>query len=367
MFDPSKYRERMAEARRLYETTRQFREPERVPVRLSIAAPYYCQLFGYNMRDYYTNLDCQIDVQLKALEWAFEALQDDRTDYGIHLDIGIVGEAIYFGQEVFYPENAPPIGIRGVQTAEDVERLELTDPATHPGVQAVYRRYEELKERVARRGLSLPVSGGFPQIHPPLSAACALMEPQQVYELMYSDPELVHRFLAKMFIAFCWLKDYNDRYFGTRTTRLGLADDNSAFISLKMYREFVFPYNKALYERYGTEWRSFHADGPNDHLFAMYANEMKLNEMDIGGFSDIANAKRELGGKVVFSGGINNRDLYDGFEAGKPAIERAIRIGAPGGGYIFAIGGETSPGVPEDVLLKTVRYVKEIGRYPISL
>jgi len=30
----------------------------------------------------------------------------------------------------------------------------------------------------------------------------------------------------------------------------------------------------------------------------------------------------------------NNRDLYGGFEEARPKVERAIRIGAPGGGYI---------------------------------
>jgi uroporphyrinogen-III decarboxylase len=99
----------------------------------------------------------------------------------------------------------------------------------------------------------------------------------------------------------------------------------------------------------------------------MYANEMRLSQMDIGGWSDIAAAKPHLGGKVVMSGGLNCRDLYGTLEQAKPAIERAIRIGAPGGGYILAVGGETYVGVNPDTLVRAVEYAKEIGRYPIRI
>ena len=66
-----------------------------------------------------------------------------------------------------------------------------------------------------------------------------------------------------------------------------MADDNSAFVSDPMYREMVMPYNMAIYERYGRKGRYLHADGPNDHHFKIYADVMKLTEMDIGGFSDV--------------------------------------------------------------------------------
>ncbi len=123
----------------------------------------------------------------------------------------------------------------------------------------------------------------------------------------------------------------------------------------------------AIYERYGKKGRHLHADGPNDHHFEMYANDMKLTQMDIGGFSDIANAKPALHGKMVFSGGLNCRDLYYDLATAKPAIDRAIRIGAPGGGYILAIGGETYVGVNPETLVQAVAYAKEAGSYPITI
>ena len=52
----------------------------------------------------------------------------------------------------------------------------------------------------------------------------------------------VHRVFEKLLLSFIRLRDYQDRYFGTCTTSLGLADDHSAFISDPMYRQHVMPF-----------------------------------------------------------------------------------------------------------------------------
>jgi uroporphyrinogen-III decarboxylase len=254
-----------------------------------------------------------------------------------------------------------------LETVNEIEALKIPDPESHSKVQEVYRKVEQLRAKVKRMRLNIPVGGSF-DIHPPLSAACAIMQPTLFYPLMIEEPDAAAFLLKKMYEAFCRLQDYHDRITGIKTTKLCLCDDNSAFISNQMYRQFVYQYNLALYEKYGTEYRYLHADGPNDQHFAMYANEFKLNRMDAGGFSNIEIAKRELGGKVVFSGGLNGRELYfRDLEQAKPSICRALRICAPGGGYIFAIGGETMPGIREKALLDMVALVKKVGRYPIDL
>ena len=226
--------------------------------------------------------------------------------------------------------------------------------------------YEEYKSKMEKMGLSLPLSGGL-QIHPPLSAACAIIPTDEVYASIYEQPETIHRLFRGLTIAFFKLQEFKDGYFGTVTKSIGLADDNSAFVSNDIYRKFVKPYNLAIYEVYGQEGRYLHADGPNDHNFETYADEMRMTTMDMGGFSDIVAAKKDLGGKTFFSGGLNCKDLYYDFETAKPEVERAIRIGAPGGGYALAIGGETYHGVNPDTLIQVVSYAKEIGKYPISI
>lgn len=365
-FDPQKYQSQIEDARRRLDIARQFREPDRVPITISVAGPFYCKMFGVKLRDYYEDLDVQIEVQVRGQKWAFEELRDDRTGYGINLDIGVVAEAIYFDLPIEQPEDSPPWIVRTMSLPEAVEKLKLVDPSEHRGVLEYYRRYEKLKERVEKLKIKMPVSGGL-TIHPPLSAACGIIEPQEVFTYLVDEPQLVHRLFEKLLLAFFMLRDFADKYFGVKTTSIGLADDHSAFISDEMYRMHVMPYNMLIYARYGINGRYLHADGPNDHHFDTYANIMKLTAMDIGGFSDVANAKRAFAGKVFFSGGLNCKDLYYDIEHAKPAIRRAIRIGAPGGGFALAVGGETYIGVNPDTLVKAVEYAKEIGRYPIDV
>lgn len=366
MFNPKDYHDRIEESRRRLETTRQFREPDRVPINISVAGPFFARLFGHNIRDYYTNPEVCLDAQLKGLEWAYEELQDDRTGYSLHLDFGPVGEALYFGLPIEYPDDTSPWIVRTLETPEDIEAFEVPDPSRSTGLWDAHRKVGQFKEMVKKRGIDLPVGGGG-GIHPPLSCACALAEPELIYTLMHDEPDLVHRFFSKLLESFCRLVDYRDELSGRKTESIGLADDHSAFVSNEMYRELVFPYNMAIYERYGKKGRHLHADGPNDQHFQMYANDMKLTRMDIGGFSDIANAKPVMRGKTVISGGLNCRDLYYDLATAKPAIDRAIRIGAPGGGFILAVGGETYVGVNPDTLVQAVAYAKEAGRYPISM
>lgn len=362
MFDPEKYRDRIEDNKRRHQISASWQEPDRVPIHISTGGSFYSKLFGYNIRDYYTDPEVCMEVQLKGLEWAYEELRDDRTGYGLRIDFGPIAEGLYFGFPIEYPDDTSPWVVKALETPEQIEAFEVPDPAESPGLADAYRRIEEYKELAKRRGISLPVGGGV-GIHPPLSCACALAEPELIFTLMAEEPELIHRFLAKLLEAFCRLIDWRDGISGRKTESIGLADDHSAFVSNAMYREMVFPYNMAIYERYGRNGRSFHADGPNDHHFEMYANDLKLTNMDIGGFSDIANAKPALHGKTRFSGGLNCRDLYYDLETAKPVIDRAIRIGAPGGGFTLAVGGETYVGVNPDTLVRAVEYAKEVGRY----
>jgi uroporphyrinogen-III decarboxylase len=367
-FDPARYERRIEDSKRRWEIARRFQEPDRVPISISTAGSYYCWLFGYNIRDFYTSMEVCIEVQARGLKWAFEELGDDRTDFGLHWDLGPVGEAIVFDCPIEYPDNTSPRIVPILESADDVERLRVPDVENHNRIRELLRLGEVFRDKAQRMAPNLPAGGGETGIHPPLSCACALMEPSKFYELLYEDPYHADMLLQKCFETFCRLRDFYNKVRGVmRQTHLGLADDNSAFVSNEMYRQYVLKYNKALYDRYGSEWRYLHADGPNDHHFQMYANDMKMTSMDMGGWSSREGAKKYLGGKTFFTGGLNCKDLYYDFATARPAIEDALRICAPGGGFGLAIGGETYPGVRPDTLIRAVRYAKKAGRYPIRL
>jgi uroporphyrinogen-III decarboxylase len=364
-FGHDRYRGRIERSQQRLATARRFEEPDQVPIELALGGSFYAWMLGFDIAEYYESRELALEVQLKGQQWAWENLTDDRTGFALYLDIGPAFEGLLFGAEIVRPAGTSPWTRHVIHSPAGVEKLVVPDPRTNPGVQWILRELEAARELARRHGIEVPVAGHF-GMHPPLSAACALAGPELIYSWMYEEPDLVRQLFGKLLETYFQVKDYEDEVIhgGRRRTYVGLSDDHSAFVSEAMYRRMVMPYNLAIYDRYGKHGRSLHADGPNDHLFALYADQMKLTEMDIGGFSDIAVAKRAMAGKTVIWGGLNCKDLYGEFERARPVVERAITIGAPGGGFILAIGGEAYAGVNPDTLAKTVEYAQHISRKP---
>ena len=366
-FNPEKFRNKIEESKRRIDIACSFKEPDCLPIQIKVSGTYFAWMCGYNIKEYFLDREIMVDVQLKGLEWCFEHLKDDRIDYSIYLQLGIIYEGLFFDCPIEYPDNAEPRIVPKLKTEEDIDKLEVPDPATHPKIEWVFQEAEKTKRIMKKKGINLPFNFDF-GIHPPLSAACAIMDPTDVYTMMYTNPQAIKKLFDKLLDAFFKIRDYMDKRLGIKRKDIGLANDNSAFISNKMYREMVLPYDKAIYERYGKNRRYLHADGPNDHNFKTFCEDLKIDYMDIGGWSSLKEAVKVMKGKTVIFGGLNNKDLYKGLDdSAKEKIKEAVRIAAPGGGYIFGIGGETYPGVSPETLIKLVDYVKRIGKYPIKL
>jgi len=352
----------------------EFREPDRVPVCFGIGGSYYCWLFGYRIHEYYATPELQPEVQLKGIEWEYEALRaDSSTATGLRCDIGPLAEAIVFGADIARPEGTSPRIEHIVHDSRDIERLRHIEPRRNPRLKDFFRRHERFNVAARKMGVKLalnekPSLG----IHPPLSCACALMSPTKVYEMMYTEPDLLRRFLDKCWNAFCAYSDYFDRlYHRPRKRRsVGLADDNISQISAEMFRRFEMPYYLKLREQHQAEQFSLHTDGPNDQHFKVLADEVRLTSMDIGGYSRLENAVRDMKGKVVIYGGLKCWDFY---APGRMTAEtrrkviHAIHLAAPGGGFHLAIGGETYVGVSPDGICELVRFIKRWAKYPIAL
>lgn len=367
--DISRYEARREASRQRLQAAREFREADRVPTLCGVAGSFYSWLFGVNIHDYYADLDTQIEVQTRGMQWHYDNLPDDYTGYGLGYDAGPVGEGLVFDCEVVHPDGTSPRIVHFIESPEDIEKLEVVDPRDNPRVQAHLRRYQAFADRVKELGLDYPVGPPRIGIHPPISCATAIADANWVYMMMTLEPALMRQLFEKCYQAFVMCQEYTYELTGGGPGSMGLADDNSAFVSDPMYREQVLPWNLALYERYGPNYRSLHADGPNQHHYATYAHLIRLNHMDIGGFSTLRPALEILkpAGCVIY-GNMNNRDLYGGWtERLQQKIRQTIRLAAPGGGYEFAIGGEVYAGTPGETLVQTFEYAAEVGRYPIDL
>ena len=372
--DLEEYSDRFDPIIRRLDACARFEEPDRVPLMFSVSGSFFCKLndgdyrLNANLRDYYTNMELDLEVQAKGIRWAHEELRDDRTGGGFHVEFGPVGEGVLFGFKIMYPDDTSPWIVRELETREDVERFirtEFPHPEDHPGLRYVRELSDRVRDRVESAGGRLGAGAGI-GIHPPLSASCALMEPVRVIRLMYRDPDLVHRFFSKLAEERIRMHEYEEEQSGRRIEVLGHADDHMLMVTPDQYRRFEMPHIMAMNKRFGRKGRRLHGDGPNDHLFEILASEVKLTDMDIGGFSSLERAAEVLQGRVRFSGGLNSKDFYLGtpFEKVKAKIDHCLQVAGSIGGYRMAIGGETYVRVDPALLRRAVEYVDRAARLP---
>jgi len=374
LLDVSRYEADRTERLERRRVAASFQEPDRVPVCFGIGGSYYCWLFGYRIHEYYAEPELQPEVQLQGIEWEYEALRaDSSTRTSIAYDVGPLGEAIVFGAPVARPEDTSPRIEHIVHDARDIEALSIPDPATNPRLKDYLRSCQRFNETARKMGATLGLNDKpSVGIHPPLSCACALMSPTTVYEMMYTEPELLRRFLDTCWDAHCIYSDYFDDLYGRPRKRggVGLCDDNISQISGEMFRTFEMPYYLALRERHEAASFYLHTDGPNDQHFRTLADEVGITSMDIGGYSSLEAAVRDMKGKAHIHGGLRCWDFY---ASGKMTPEtrlkviEAIRLAGPGGGFELAIGGECYVGVSAEGICDLVRFVKQWGAYPIDI
>jgi len=373
LLDLTKYEADIRERQERTGVARRFEEPDRVPVAFGIGGSYYCWLFGVNIRDYYAEPELQVEVQLKGIEWQYETLRaDSSVAQSIGYDGGPISEGLLFDAPVERPDDTSPRICHILESPADIERLELIPLDANPRVAEHLENARRFAETARKMGVRLAVNERpRVDIHPPLSAACALMSPTLVYEYMYSAPEALQKLLDKMYAAKCACLDYFDALYDVKTHGgLGLADDNISQISADMFRRWELPYYYKLIERLEAENVYLHTDGPNDQHFKILADEVGLTAMDIGGYSTLEAAVRDMKGKVYIHGGLCCKDFYTpgGMTAEtKRKVLEAIRLAAPGGGFELAIGGETYIRVSPEAIAECVEFVARYGRYPIEV
>ena len=81
----------------------------------------------------------------------------------------------------------------------------------------------------------------------------------------------------------------------------------------------------------------------------------------------LAKFTARYGDRVVFHGGIDiQQAIFGSDEDVKNEVKRALREGAPGGGFILSPANHIQEGTPPENVIALYRYAKEFGKYPIN-
>ena len=151
-----------------------------------------------------------------------------------------------------------------------------------------------------------------------------------------------------------------------------LAYNQGLILSLRDFREFLFPYYRTIVDEVHSRGAYFvkHTDGRiweiMDSLLELHIDGINPLEPTAG--MSLADVKREYGSRICLIGNIDCGDLLcrKPIKCVESVVKETIQIGAPGGGYIISSSNVIHAAVRPENYWTMVQTAKMYGRYKIS-
>jgi uroporphyrinogen decarboxylase len=243
-----------------------------------------------------------------------------------------------------------------IKTREDLKKYRLPDP-TLPG------RDSEIRAAIEGNSGGLAILGGSSG---PLTTAWLLMGFERICYALYEDPDFVKDVL-KM----------SNEYF-KEAARLSveagcvglwvsedLGDSNSCFFSLEHFRDIFLPHIAELAEyidSLGVPVLLHSCGNINAYLDDLAQTKIcSVHPLQRTAHMDLKTIKEKYGHRFCIIGNIDStRTLPFGTpEEVAAEVREAIRIAAPGGGYILASDHSLHDGIPIENILTMFRTARE--------
>ncbi len=343
------------------ETAWSFREPDRVPIELSIPALAREQPEARRIAEF---VDREADNFLYApgFDWGFFGLDAEWNDEVIEEvpgDFKRIRHTITTPVGVFQAVTRRRHGeldpgdfaweSRYIRTLEDLERL-----AAAPRAPRAFNRagWVEGTRENGNRGIS-----GTGVFHP-LGTLVRSSTMEEVYAWFAAEPGCMHRFLEAT------NRQAEESVLSLQGTGLrpvfytwALEMLTPPWFGHRQFDEFVFPYDKQVNDaihRIGARHRA-HCHGNSGAFLERFADmgidALEPLEPPPYGDNDLADAKRRVGKRMMLSGNILSQDYLRTTDAEiRDRVRAAIREGAPGGGFsLRCAGGDGSTGSAKDM------------------
>ena len=211
---------------------------------------------GTKLGDYYLSAEVKLHTQLTAGKRLHELYGLDLV--GVSADPPAYLGVAALGAELVYPEDdAPMIKGHPIHDPAQIDDLSLPDrycehPAMAPHV-AIWHKMQELVGEERKVGLGSGVEG-------PVTSA-KLLRGQDFFSDLYLHPESAHKLLQIVTDSFIRFRREVAELQGAQMSGgTGICDDFAGLIGPNLYREFVLPYHRQIYEAFGPGSRGLHSE-----------------------------------------------------------------------------------------------------------
>lgn len=332
---------------------------DKVPVELSDQLDFLHGWRDIDCRDYHFNAEIVLDAQI-AFNKRFRGTGIIGPNFGTAL------EASAFGAEVIFKDDNPPWVMEALHNFDDleayVENLIEPDPKFSGYLPLFYQTYFYMNK----------LTDG--QIDAPLGSissfdvASLLVGLENLSIALKLTPDIAHKLLKKVNNFIINFIETRAEVFGVDKIELiNLYGDNAGYISHDDFDEFVVPYNKEIFDYFGSEdsINLYHCDGRLNQAIDLIP---KMNCNCLYSFdpnTDLKEFVDAIGNDVCLMGNLDPiRILRNGTpEQVEAECKRLIEIGKKAKGFVLTTGGEVANGTPPENLDALFRAIDKYGTY----
>ncbi|MCL2813388.1 MAG: hypothetical protein FWD23_02180 [Oscillospiraceae bacterium] len=350
--------EEIEKSRRRLEAGAKGERLDRVPVIFCIVPRYFAEAMGVKYGDIFKDADAQYDFLLRSAKYLAENIQSDMIsapEISVHPYFDNVTAASHFGGCIEWPENETLQAVPVIDTIDKMKAFEI--PGPEEGLYGtVIKWHARMKELAADTELSFRGKPGRVNV-PPINLMA--LGPHMVaidlvggdfYWWCLEEPEACKEFLQKITDGITEAEEHIRKIDprGGAYDVFGIAEDSSTVMSREMFLEFVVPYDKQLYERFGKKHRSMHMCGPSGHLHAALTDELRINSFDSFGYQVKPEyIAKTMGGRVRLMGNINPMLMLTGTaDEVRGEVMKTLEHLGPLPGYILSDGANICPKTP---------------------
>ena len=204
-----------------------------------------------------------------------------------------------------------------------------------------------------------------------LGLAYLRMGIEQFFLSLYDQPELVKAVIRRSTEWVIALVEHAIQV-GVDFIILGddAADNSRPLISPSLFHSLILPEYKKIVNASDVPilW---HSDGNITPLLPMIveAGFAGVHSLEPKANIDLAEIKDKYGEKLVLAGNLDTTEILcqSNLDLVRKDVDRCMRQGAPGGGYLFSSSNSLFEGHSIEAILEAYRYAKLVGTYPITL
>ncbi len=200
----------------------------------------------------------------------------------------------------------------------------------------------------------------------PFTAGFMAMGFERFFLRLVDDPNLVRR-LLDVRTEWCIAMFRKAVSLGAEVIILGddAAYKQGPMISPKQWRKFILPLHKQIVAAVGVPM-IWHSDGNIEALLpmAIEAGFVGVHALEPAAGMDLGMIKQKFGRDLVLVGNVDVRVLCGSdLDAVRREVDRCIRQGAPGGGYMLASCNSIFAGMNPQAVAELFRYEGSVGIY----